>query len=195
MDTAHAFATHGYLIARGLLPAAVCAKAAADLKTMKAHNLLRRGEGAVTAATVAYKNLVTEDLLLRLLPQVEQLTGHRLLPTYSFMRIYEPGAVLARHTDRPACEISLSLALQPDPQVPWPLYVETPTGEAVPAHLAAGDGLVYQGIERPHWREPFTGTEMIQTFLHYVRADGPYAHLKADKVKPQRPPHARAPIN
>lgn len=166
---------------RGLLPAAVCAKAAADLKKMKARNMLRHGYGAVKAAAVDYKNLVTEDLLLRLLPQIELLTGHRLLPTYSCLRIYEPGAVLPRHTDRPACEISLSLALQPDPQVPWPLYVETLTGEAVPAHLAAGDGLIYKGIERPHWREAFTGTEMIQTFLHYVRADGPYAHLKGDR--------------
>ena len=52
-----------------------------------------------------------EALLETLLPRVEAESGMRLLPTYSYLRVYKRGDVLRRHTDRPACEMSVTLNL------------------------------------------------------------------------------------
>lgn len=37
--------------------------------------------------------------------KMQDLTGLTLGPTYCYSRIYEEGAVLEPHTDRPACQI------------------------------------------------------------------------------------------
>ena len=47
--------------------------------------------------------------------EVANLVSEMVLPTYTYARIYKNGSVLKKHTDRPACEISLSV-LQDDPQ-------------------------------------------------------------------------------
>ena len=65
--------------------------------------------------------------------------------------------------------------------------------------LNPGDGVIYKGCERPHWRDPMPGTavgEKIggffskkqkeeqyyhQIFFHYVVADGERAHCAWDK--------------
>ena len=44
-----------------------------------------------------------------LLPQMEAVTGLNLLPTYTYTRIYRPGAILEKHKDRPACEVSATM--------------------------------------------------------------------------------------
>ena len=40
--------------------------------------------------------------------------------------------------------------------------------------------LVYRGADVPHWREAFDGKWCVQTFLHYVDADGQYTDFKFD---------------
>lgn len=127
-----------------------------------------------------YGDLLMESLLLHLQPAMEQTTGLRLLPTYSFLRIYETGAELPKHTDRHACELSASLTIGYDAPQPWPLWVES-NGRPRSLTLAPGDMLVYRGREVPHWREEFTGRYWIQAFFHYVDAAGPLADYKYDK--------------
>jgi len=92
------------------------------------------------------------------------------------------GASLARHTDRPSCEISatVTVARRPD-EADWPLWFETRGGEAVPLAMAPGDAALHSGPDLAHWREPFAGEWQSQVFLHYVRADGPHADHKFDK--------------
>ena len=66
-------------------------------------------------------------------------------------------------------------------------------GENRSVILHPGDGMVYKGCERPHWREPLPreykrkwygktyeveGLYYHQVFFHYVLADG----LRADKA-------------
>jgi hypothetical protein len=43
------------------------------------------------------------------LPLVEKKSDLKLLPTYAYWRYYVFGGKLSKHTDRPACEISVSL--------------------------------------------------------------------------------------
>jgi len=127
-----------------------------------------------------YADHVMETLLMKMLPIMKERTGLDLIPTYSYARVYEKGAILKRHKDRPSCEISTTLNLGGDL---WPIYID-PTGSdnvideyknihkpnapvGVKVTLKPGDMLIYSGCELEHWREPFEGEECAQVFLHY----------------------------
>tara|TARA_R110000803_G_scaffold55172_1_gene112006 strand:- start:297 stop:854 length:558 start_codon:yes stop_codon:yes gene_type:complete len=117
------------------------------------------------------------SLLIKKLPLMEQYTNKKLFPTYTFWRMYSYGADLAKHKDRPACEISVTVNINND-GTPWPIYME---GESV--DLAPGDGVIYLGCELEHWREQFKGDWCAQVFMHYVDQEGPYAGWKWDQRK------------
>jgi hypothetical protein len=121
-----------------------------------------------------YSNMFAESLMLYLKPLIERETCKTLLPTYSYSRIYWQGATLEKHKDRPACEYSISLCIDHD-GTPWPIYFDGQ--ETI---LDSGDLVIYKGCETEHWREPYTGKEQIQTFLHYVDRDGPYRDQALD---------------
>lgn len=112
-----------------------------------------------------YGDLVTEVLLERCRPIMEKELKMKLIPTYSYCRVYEKGAELTPHTDRESCEFSTTLNLGGDV---WPIYL-APNNEI---NLLPGDMLIYKGCEVEHWREPFTGNVCVQTFLHYNKEDG-----------------------
>lgn len=126
-----------------------------------------------------YGDMLMESILLHLQPAMEKVTGLSLLPTYSYLRIYETGAVLAKHQDRHACEISASLTLGYDAPEPWPIWLEVHQ-QPRSITLQRGDMLVYKGRDLPHWRECFGGNYWIQVFFHYVDANGPLASYKFD---------------
>lgn len=102
--------------------------------------------------------------------EVSNLIGEMVLPTYSYARIYKQGNILEKHTDRPECEISLSVHLQGDKE--WPIYMEKPNGEVVGITLKPGDAVLYLGCDTPHWRDAYDGEEYGQVFLHYVLSNG-----------------------
>ena len=136
---------------------------------------------------------------------LEQIIGRKLYNTYYYDRFYFPGQELKKHTDRPACEISVTIHVSTNIKESWPIWIKTPdvfedgskkkllsTGENKYVHLEAGDGMVYKGCERPHWRDPMPGSfEMMrvepeqlyyhQIFFHYVLQDGIRAHHAWDK--------------
>ncbi len=134
----------------------------------------------VPGTPAAYGDPFMDDLLVRLLPKVEEITGRQLYPTYSMFRVYQNGDVLHRHKDRAACEISLSVCLGYVAETTWPLFIEGPHG-VFGAALEPGDGLLYKGTQYAHWRERFTGKSASQVFLHYVDQDGPNADWRFDK--------------
>lgn len=115
-----------------------------------------------------------DGLLEYLRPRVQKHCGLRLLPTYSYFRMYKRGDVLQRHRDRPACEISVTLNIGQKPLDPWPIYLQG-DGEPHGAELKPGDGLLYRGIDLFHWRDAYSGEALVQVFLHYVDRDGPHA--------------------
>lgn len=139
---------------------------------------LKTGDSVATALHAA-RDPFMEALLEALQPTIESEIGLDLSPTYSYLRVYGRGDVLARHTDRPSCEVSVSLALGGAPRSPWPLWIEH-RGAATRIDLLAGDGVLYKGIEIPHWREPFEGDNLVQVFLHYVDRNGPHRDLAFD---------------
>ena len=114
-----------------------------------------------------YADIAMETLLQNLQPKMEEETGLKLTPTYSYARIYKKGDILKRHKDRYSCEVSTTLNLGGDD---WPIYLE-PSGETdkegVKVDMQPGDMLVYKGCDVEHWREAFEGDNCGQVFLHY----------------------------
>ena len=131
---------------------------------------------------------------------LEQVIGRKLYNTYYYDRFYFPGQPLIKHTDRPACEISVTIHIGTNIKESWPIWIKTPdtfedntmktliaSGENRSVHLEAGDGMIYKGCERPHWKDPMPGLleskinkdESLyyhQIFFHYVLQDGIRAH-------------------
>ena len=140
--------------------------------------------------------------------KIEKQIGRKLYNTYYYDRFYFPGQELKKHTDRPACEISISVHIGTNLEEYWQIFIKTPyvfaesqectkvkklinTGDIVAVNLNPGDGVLYKGCERPHWRDKMPGTfEMMsggeelyyhQIFFHYVLQDGIRAHHAWDK--------------
>ena len=118
---------------------------------------------------------IMDSLMLTKQKIMERETGVKLLPTYSFWRMYTFGSDLEKHTDRPSCEISVTVNIGGD-GTPWPIFMEN-----TPINLNPGDAAIYLGCEVEHWREEFKGDWQAQTFLHYVDANGPNTEHKFDK--------------
>ncbi len=134
-------------------------------------------------AVCRYGDVMGEALLAGLQPQIERATGIELLPCYSFLRIYTDGAVLERHLDRPACEVSATLTLGGKAQDTWPIWLKEGDDAAAEERavvLPPGNLLVYRGCRLEHWRERLDGEFWVQLFLHYVTANGGYTHHRFD---------------
>lgn len=140
-----------------------------------------------------YKRLHSEIRLI-----LENILGEKLYNTYYYDRFYFVGQRLHRHSDRDACEISVSIQISTNSKNSWPFCIETPDGEERFCNLQNGWGILYKGCEREHWREPLKSrhkktkqfinslmkrkddTYHHQIFFHYVRANGERAHCAWD---------------
>lgn len=60
-----------------------------------------------------------------LTPRVADVVGAELMPTYAYFRAYQRGDVCRVHSDRQACEHSLSLTIAYGEDRPWALSVAT----------------------------------------------------------------------
>ena len=138
----------------------------------------------VINAHAVYSDFLMESLLIQYKPIVEEATGLSLLPTYSFYRVYRRGQELVPHTDRPSCEISMSVCYNFDYQgkdYDWPLYMEDN-----PLVMKPGDAAVYRGMDVVHYRPVFDvpqGSYHVQAFYHYVDANGVYPKYAYDGNK------------
>lgn len=117
-----------------------------------------------------YADVAVETLQSYLTPIMEKYTKLKLVPTYSYFRIYQNKSELKRHSDRPSCEISSTLNLGGNP---WPIFLEK-DNKKIKIDLKPSDFLIYKGEELPHWREPFDGVKCVQIFMHWNDINGPY---------------------
>lgn len=100
--------------------------------------------------------------------------GPKLLPTYTYTRIYEKGSVLPKHTDRSACEVSLSIHLDGD--APSKFHIRNKNKRVISIDLEPGDAILYDGPNAEHWRDAYEGESYVQTFHHYVFSGGKSEH-------------------
>lgn len=130
-----------------------------------------------------YGDPTFDSLLANLAKPIGEKIGLELIPTYTYARIYQPGEVLAKHTDRDSCEISGTLTIDhdPDSQI-WPIFfgknIEDP-GQMY--KIDVGDLVMYRGNELVHWRPKYKGKWQVQVFFHYVDANGPNKEWAYDK--------------
>lgn len=142
--------------------------------------------------------------------KLEELLGRKLYNTYYYDRYYFPGLELSKHADRDACEISVTVHISTNLEgknAEWPIWIKTPDtytdkdkteilvpGENHSVILKAGDGMVYKGCERPHWRDPMPKPRRKlfgknieyyyhQIFFHYCLQDGQRAHCAWDRAR------------
>jgi hypothetical protein len=144
-----------------------------------------QGDPQAPTSSAMYNYMPFVRLLVEKIPQVSELLGEKVLPTYTYARVYKAGSELLRHRDRPACEISLTLNLSKD--FDWPIYFQRPDSSETCIELQPGDAVMYLGCQADHWRENFAGIEYTQLFMHYVRSNGPKAWAYFDKCQQQEP--------
>jgi len=130
-----------------------------------------------TFSPAFYKDPLMTSVLDIKLPLVEKESNLKLFPTYSYWRYYVFGGTLLTHTDRPACEISITACIKKYDN--WPLIIENSTFE-----IEEGDALLYAGCDQSHGRPGvYKGEGMAQAFFHYVNQKGPYADYAYDNIK------------
>ena len=106
-----------------------------------------------------YGDFFMETLMMKVFPIMQERTRLRLVPCYTYTRVYKKGDILKRHSDRSSCEISTTLHLGGQP---WPIFLD-PTGTksvineekqiikpnaptGFPIDLEVGDMLVYRAV-------------------------------------------------
>ena len=142
-------------------------------------------------AVAEYSDILSETFLKMKQPIVEKAAGEKLIPTYSYSRMYYKGSELKRHVDRPPCEISVSFSIFGTDN--WKLWfhklteerveIVDPNAQPTSVIIKAGDGAVYEGCQYQHWREPYDGEKGMQIFIHYIRANGRYKAFTYDGRK------------
>jgi hypothetical protein len=135
--------------------------------------VFRLGDGQSPRRYVAHNEPVTRFFHEQLTDLVSDVAGEPLKPSYVYAASYQSGAKLAKHTDRPQCEFSITLCVdftpEPEGETPWPIHLDTAEG-TVTVSQALGDGLMYRGTKLPHYRGPLAaGCTSTSIFFHYVR--------------------------
>jgi len=134
-----------------------------------------------------YNDILSETFLKTKQYLIEELIKEKLLPTYSYSRMYYKGGLLKKHSDRPSCEISVTLNIFADKE--WKIFFralkknsleENPKAKINSFVTNSGDGIIYEGCNYSHWREEYKGEKCMQVFLHYVRPNGKYKNFIFD---------------
>lgn len=186
MDPKVRFEQEKYLAVEGFLedPLLCVAYRYAQLKGALEHGA---GDSQVPETPAFYGDLLMDTLLEVSTATIEELTGLELHPTNSYFRLYKHGDELKRHTDREACEITMSLCLgievgEAGDDYHWPMFLRPDAeGEGISVDCRPGDCIIFCGNEVEHWRENFEGRQQAQVFLHYVDRNGKYSDHKWDK--------------
>jgi hypothetical protein len=122
-----------------------------------------------------YGDPLMDTVLGNATDSLSKIIGYNLLPTYTYTRLYGRGDELTIHRDRPSCELSATLTLAIPKETPInPIYFsrKEDRSDAVEILLEPGDLCLYRGCDLYHWRPPFKQNWYLQSFLHYVSADG-----------------------
>lgn len=146
------------------------------------NNKFIKGDDQTFNSLVVYNYPIFLTLLHSMKDRISVLCNKKLVPTYSYSRIYVHGEELDIHTDREACEYSVSINLYQDCE--WALNIHNKfTNQFNSIVLYPGDAVIYKGIEQLHYRDKYHGQIYIQVFLHYVDNDGLYKDHKYDQIE------------
>lgn len=186
----------GYAHLQGILPTRIAAELLSmvrkDLEHAAAPKDLVRKLPTLTRPALEfygpeYKPIL--GFLWGMTPMMSSLTGKDLLPTFCYFRVYRQGDLLNVHSDRPACEHSLSMTLAYSDGIPWALEfaskrveaqgsIDPNFGDGKPdaaISMKAGDAVLYQGFNYRHGRTtPNPNRWSAHVFMHWIDSEGPF---------------------
>ena len=197
------YTTEGYVLVKGLFAPALLTsfrgRLQEDLGLMRSRDFVRScnllTKPSIEVYSLEYPPMA--GFLWGLTPRVAQIAGCELMPSYAYFRIYQQGDLCRVHSDRQACEHSVSLTVELGDNIPWALAVgkdrlDRPLATIEPDFgdeefssllMYAGDAVMYQGVNHRHGRiEPNPNSWSAHLFLHWVDADGPYADHAFDRT-------------
>lgn len=137
-NAAARFEQEGYLLLRNIVSQDICDFGVRHFQLIKTAGLLHRGDELVSTCWSGYGLPFSETILALLANEVSDIIGDRLLPTYSFSRVYLPGAEMVEHLDRPSCEVSGTLTLGYSTSEPWSLFMKNKDQESMDIKLNPG---------------------------------------------------------
>ena len=174
------FNKQGYLFVKDVINTDLCRFLTHVLLRQQHVGNLHTDDQVPKCLAIMDHDVMFETLQEHIWPLMEETTGLELLPTYSYARLYSNGDVLERHSDRPECEISITLQLGRSHHYSWPIFMAGNRHD-----LGEGNGVIYRGCDLEHWRNQCDGPPNYysgQVFMHYVDANGPYADRACDKA-------------
>jgi len=176
------FQQKGFEVVKGYIPPQFSSYLRNYFVTLVDNEQLR-GDSQAPNSHCVYGDLAFDMVMAMSTNSIGEFVGKKLLPQYTYARIYNKGSVLKRHTDRPECEYSVTLSLGGQYDQLWPIWIKDFDGNDHCVELDEGDMLVYSGCELEHWRDKFEGEAQCQLFMHYVDLDGKYK----DRILDGRP--------
>lgn len=178
-----------YKVLKNLIPKEFCYYLTHVLLRNKDLCDINTDEQVPNSLTLLSHDIVFETMHERLWNRIEQEMEQELIPTYAYARLYQNGNELKKHTDRPACEVSVTVQLGRSHHYTYPIYME---GNRI--DLAEGDGVLYLGMEAEHWRDKCDGPDDYysgQVFFHFVTANGPHKDQVGDNTNRTRYSYTR----
>jgi hypothetical protein len=186
------FIENRYTVLRHVLPPYVLATAQKCFRDMIDSGQLKYGDGQADRY-VTYNDRCARFIHYQLADLIRHAIAHNAIPSYTYFGGYKGGSQLKPHTDRAACEFTLSLNLQQHPHdKPWTLsagktalFEKDPNwrgrnperipseADTVNADLLSGDGFLFMGRHLVHFRRGALpeGHWTNQVFLHFVQED------------------------
>ena len=203
----------GFVPLRGLLPREVAASYLSIMQkamggTLELQNRFIASAHAVTQPSMEiFSNNFPFSLgiLWGLTPVMEKITGVKLLPSYSYSRVYPRGARLEVHSDRQSNEHSINLTLGYSDDIIWDFSMEArqlsehEILNPVPApdfggndytnvKMNPGDAAAYRGVHFRHARlTPNPNAWSAHLFMGWVDRDGPFNNNAFDGLGLPRP--------
>jgi hypothetical protein len=203
------FDKNGYLVLKNLWRAEELYRPVPEVRgqinywgrNLDQYNLIS-DEEQVDGSLATYTHPQYREIHCGIRKRLESVIGRELYNTYYYDRFYFAGQELTKHADRDACEISVSVHISSNIDECWPFKIKSVQGIESSLCLRSGDGLLYKGCERPHWRDPLQSrykrkrdrlknwitrkqddTYYHQVFFHYVLADGQRAQCYNDAAR------------
>jgi len=155
-------------------------------KTAIAEKCFTLGDPQTAARFKANDETLSRILHYETLPLIEHIVGRKLRPTYTYLSCYIADADLPAHTDRPACEYTVSFIISKKPHnFHWPIYIHKtkqlikgkygygsncptpPKEECISLDCNGGGLMVFQGEDHVHYRKRFWGDQYNILLLHY----------------------------
>jgi tetratricopeptide (TPR) repeat protein len=186
------FIENRYTVLRHVLPPFVLQAIQRCFREMIDSGQLKYGDGQ-SDRYVAYNDRCARFIHYQLADLVRTSIAHNAVPSYTYFGGYKGGSVLKPHTDRAACEFTLSLNIQQYPHdKPWTLSAGKTAlfekddnwrgrnpemipdeKDTVNADLYSGDGFLFMGRHLVHFRRGALpeGHWTNQVFLHFVQED------------------------